>query len=111
MLLVICMGKSSFSAVPLPSTFQVTGLPDLRSTPQPTVRAPPGEPHSSISRAKSYGYEKFLPKVIINSLLDFFFSLENFWVEALTFCVEATLGSEEEEEKVRSDGEKRLLGL
>lgn len=32
-------------------------------------------------------------------------------MEALTFCVEATLGSEEEEEKVRSDGEKQLLGL
>ena len=30
-------------------------------------------------------------------------------MEALTFCVEATLGSEEE--KVRFDGEKRLLVL
>ena len=48
--------------------------------------------------------------MILRSLLDFFFCfpLGNFWVEVLTFCVEATLGSEEGG-KVQFGGEKRLL--
>ena len=76
--LLICLGWCFLSAVQLPSTFQLRGLLDRRPIAPPSLARASQLLlktllNSSASRASSSGHEYFLPKVILSSLLDFFF--------------------------------------